>query len=180
MKLTNAELFNFDYNWKELILNLKDQKSIPITPDPNIWRMDVPAYSEILNNWKLANYPEHMIKWNNYYPGQHFTTELDELICKKFNIGYRRSWISSIDPGYSAPWHWDVEDDPEDYEGPLRFSIFLQDGEPGHIFILGKEDCFYNMKAGQGIKWHRFNEYHIGMNAVLTPKYMYHLKDRII
>jgi hypothetical protein len=62
----NAELFRFEYDWKKLVLSIKDQESVPITPDPSIWRMDIPAYSEILNTWKSANYPEHMIKWNNY------------------------------------------------------------------------------------------------------------------
>lgn len=178
--IVNAELFHFDYNWKDLLSSLQNQKSVPITPDPSIWRMDVPAYSEILDTWKKANYPQEIIRWENYYPEEHYSTEIDELLCKTLNVGYRRSWISRIDPGYSAPWHWDVEDDPEDYEGPLRYSIFIHDCQPGHIFILGKEDCFYNMKEGQGIKWHRFNEYHIGMNAGLTPKYMYHLKAKVI
>jgi hypothetical protein len=176
----NADFFTFNYDWKGLIDSIKDQESVPITTDPSIWKMEIPDYLEIFNLWKKANYPEHMIRWNNYYPNVHFTDELDKLICEHFNIGYRRSWISRVDPGYSAPWHWDIEDEPEDYDGPLRLSIFIKNCQPGHIFILGKEDVFFNMKEGDGIFWKRFNEYHIGMNAGLEPKYMYHLKARRI
>lgn len=176
----NGDFFRFEYDWASLVESIKDHEGVPITPDPKIWRMEVPAYSEIKKTWEEANYPDEMIKWINYYPGVHYTEEIDKLVCDHFNIGYRRSWISKIEPGYSAPWHWDVEDDPEDYDGPLRLSIFIQDCSPGQIFILGKEDCFYNMTAGDGIFWHRFNEYHIGMNAGLEPKYMYHLKAKTI
>lgn len=179
-ELVNGKMFVFDHNWKDLVNSITDQEGVRITPDPSIWRMEVPAYSEIKKTWDDANYPKEMIKWINYYPGAHYTSDIDKLICKHFNIGYRRSWISKIDPGYSAPWHWDVEDDLEDYDRPLRLSIFIKDCEPGHIFILGKEDCFYNMKAGDGVLWNNFNEYHIGMNAGLSPKYMYHLKARVI
>jgi len=176
----NADFFKFEYDWSGLLDSIKDFEGVPNTPDPSIWKMEIPAYSEIKKTWEEANYPDSHIKWINFYPGQHYTEELDKLLCNHFNIGYRRSWISKIEPGYSAPWHWDVEDDPEDYDGPLRLSIFINDCEPGHIFILGKEDVFYNMKSGDGIFWKRFNEYHIGMNAGLTSKYMYHLKAKII
>lgn len=176
----NATYFSIDFDWKKLINSIQDQEGIPITPDPRIWRTEIPAYGEIKKTWDDANYPEEHIKWINYYPEQHYTSEIDEILCDHFNIGYRRSWISRIDPGFSAPWHWDVEDDPEDYDGPLRLSIFIKDCEPGHIFILGKEDVFFNMKEGDGIFWKRFNEYHIGMNAGLSPKYMYHLKAKEI
>lgn len=179
-QLANGEPFRFNYDWNNLVKTIESQQGVPITPDPSIWRMDVPAYNDIKKSWSDANYPESHIKWINYYPGIHYTNNLDELLCDHFNIEYRRSWISRIDPGYSAPWHWDVEDDPEDYDNPLRLSIFIKDCDPGHIFILGKEDCFYNMKAGDGVFWKRFNEYHIGVNAGLTPKYMYHLKAKTI
>jgi hypothetical protein len=179
-KLFHADLFEFDYDWNSLVESIKHHEGIPITTDPKIWRMEVPDYTKILQTWKDANYPEEMIKWINYYPEQHFSDDLGNSLCEHFKIRYRRAWISRIDPGYSAPWHWDVEDNPEEYEGSLRLCMFIQDGQPGHIFILGKEDYFYNMKAGQGIFWHRYNEYHIGMNAGLTPKYMYHLKAKSI
>lgn len=176
MNIKNADLFEFKYDYARLIAEIKDQEGVAVTSDPKQWRMEVPDYTEIFNSWKAANYPEQAIKWINYYPDDHFVDELGEKLCQHFNIRYRRAWISRIDPGYSAPWHWDVEDNPKKYQGSLRLTIFMHDCQPGHIFILGKEDCFYNMKSGQGIFWHRFNEYHIGMNAGLTPKYLYHLK----
>jgi hypothetical protein len=181
MQPVNAEYINVDvpFDWASILDSLKDKEGVDITPDPSIWRMEVPAYTEILNIWKEANYKLDSVKWTNYYPGVHYDTgDIDETLCKILNVKLRRSWISRIDPGYSAPWHWDVEDDPEEVGDALRYTVFLGDSKLGHIFILGEEDYFINVKHGTMIKWNRYDEWHIGMNAGLVPKYMYHLKAK--
>lgn len=177
----NATVITLDlpFDWREILDSLTGKEGVDITPDPAIWRMEVPAYTEILNIWKTANYKMDSIKWTNYYPGQHYDSKnIDEVLCEKLGVGYRRSWISRVDPGFSAPWHWDVEDDPEEIDGALRFTVFLGDAKLGHIFILGEEDYFINVEHGTLIKWNRYDEWHIGMNAGLVPKYMYHLKAK--
>jgi hypothetical protein len=188
MNPVNAKFVNIDIpiDWAALLESVKPQQGVEITTDPAIWRMEVPDYTEILNLWNKANYFQDAVKWINYYPGQHYSQEdIDETLCKHLNVKYRRSWLSRIDPGYSAPWHWDVEDDKEEEENALRFSVFLGDGKLGHIFILGKEtsewkpgdeDYFINMKHGSIIEWNSYRNWHIGANIGLVPKYMYHLK----
>jgi hypothetical protein len=184
MNPKNAKFVTIDIpiDWKQLLESVKTQEGVEITPDPSIWRMEVPDYTEILNIWKNANYLMEAIKWINYYPGQHYSeNDIDKVLCEHLNVKYRRSWLSRIDPGYSAPWHWDVEDDPEEEENALRFSVFLGDGKLGHIFILGKEhlgeeDYFINMKHGSIIEWNNYHDWHLGANVGLEPKYMYHLK----
>ncbi len=186
MDLKNAKFVDIEIpiDWQSLLESVKPQQGVEITTDPAIWRMEVPAYTEILNIWNKANYPNDAVKWINYYPGQHYSEDdIDRTLCKYLNVKYRRSWLSRIDPGYSAPWHWDVEDDAEEEENALRFSVFLGDGKLGHIFILGgesgepgNEDYFINMKHGSIIEWNNYHNWHIGANIGLQPKYMYHLK----
>lgn len=167
------------YNWNQLLAIVKTQEGKPITVDPSIWNLDNPHYKTIYDLWKNANFNMDTIKWNNYYPGEHF--DLDMMFCNTFakdrGVKLIRAWISRIDPGYMAPWHWDVDDREEEYlkKGKLtRYSVFLQGASHGHIFIVGN-DYLYNREMFEAIEWLNYKEWHSGINAGLTPKYMFHL-----
>jgi len=162
-------------DWDNVITNLSE--GVDILPNPKNWNIDTPGYNEILQLWKNANYNFNAIKWTNYYPDTHFPKSIEEDLSKQLNIKPLRSWISKIDPGYTAPWHWDVDDNEKEYlkQGILvRYSIFIQDGKPGQVFMLENE-TFYNQSRGTVVKWKDYKAWHAGANAGLTPKYMYHL-----
>jgi hypothetical protein len=94
IKPVNAEIIELDlpFNWREVLDSLTDKEGVDITPDPAIWRMEVPAYTEIHNIWTKANYKTDSIKWTNFYPGQHYDSKnIDEVLCEKLGVGYRRS-----------------------------------------------------------------------------------------
>lgn len=161
-------------DWDTIIANLSEGKDI--TPDPSIWNLDNSEYKKIHNQWESANFNMQSIKWTNYYPGQ-YPKEIDDYYCETLSLKYLRSWISRIDPGYYAPWHWDVDDRLDEYTAmgtPLRYSIFISRPSITSIFVVGN-NCYSNMQQGSVIEWEKYNEWHAGMNAGLEPKYMYHL-----
>jgi hypothetical protein len=142
------------------------------------WNMSTKGYSEIYNLWKLAKFNPHSIQWINYYPEQHYSQELVDDIAFYLRLnGVHRSWISRINPGFYAPWHWDVDDNESEYlkKGTIRrYSLHLSTPTPGHAFVLGK-DYLYDCPVGSIFKWNDYKEWHAGINAGMTPKFMFHI-----
>jgi hypothetical protein len=167
---------NITINWDNVIETLS-QPGIEISTDPTKWNLDNLEYKDIYDRWQAANFNVSAIKWTNYYPGRHF----DDLIIKKMshylNVNVHRAWISRIDPGFFAPWHWDVDDKEYEYlkKGTvIRYSIFIGGPAHGHIFIIG-EDYYFNQPQGTVVKWRNYKEWHSGINAGMSPKYMLHI-----
>jgi hypothetical protein len=162
-------------NWNEIISNLKD--GIDITADKSKWHLETPGYLEIYQMWQDANFNLSSIKWTNYYPGKHFNQLVETGVAEDLGITPIRSWISRIDPGYCAPWHWDVDDNEQEYlsKGQLyRYSVFIDDPHPGHIFVIDNE-TFSNQHKGTVVKWRNYRAWHAGSNVGLTSKFMYHI-----
>ena len=163
-------------DWHNVIDNLV-QPGVEVTTDPTRWNLDTAGYSEIYTMWKDANFNMSAIKWTNYYPCKHFNNNVVKQIAEHLNVNIYRSWISRIDPGFFAPWHWDVDDSEEEYlqkGNPVRYSCFIEEPAHGHIFIVG-DNYYYNQPHGTLIKWNNYKDWHSGINAGMTPKYMFHL-----
>jgi hypothetical protein len=163
--------------WNEVIDSLLLQKGIDITVDQSKWDLDTPGYTDVYEIWKKANFNSNSIKWINYYPGKHYDQHIVDDLANYLRVKTIRSWISRIDPGYFAPWHWDIDDKEKEYlsKGTLsRFSCFIEPPSMGHIFILG-DQYYFNMPQGTLIKWNDYKEWHCGINGGLTPKFMFHL-----
>lgn len=158
-------------DWNNIISNLKDGKVV--TVDPTRWNMGNPEYAEMLKLWKDNNFNTDSVKWTNYYD----TKELEFEISKKLSIKILRSWISCIEPGYMTGYHYDIDDNEEEYltHGKIkRYSIFISEPAVGHLFILGKEYC-YNKPQGTVLKWGNYRDWHNGINGGLKNKYMFHV-----
>ena len=163
-------------NWDTVIETLV-QPGVEITTDPSKWKLETPGYTEIYKMWDAANFNKSAIKWINYYPGQHFDNILIEQFAEEVNVKPLRAWISRIDPGFFAPWHWDVDDNEQEYlkHGTIkRYSCFIEKPAHGHIFIIG-DDYYYNQPQGTVLEWKNYQDWHSGINAGMTPKYMLHL-----
>ena len=161
--------------WHDIILNLKD--GYIISADKTKWDLSTPGYIEIYKMWEDGNFNMSSIKWINYYPGKHFDQEVENSIAKELGITPLRSWISRIDPGYCAPWHWDVDDNEQEYmsKGTIhRYSIFIEDPKPGHIFIIN-DVAYVNQPCGTIVKWDDYRAWHAGSNVGIESKYMYHI-----
>lgn len=163
--------------WKDIINNLEFMQGEAVTVDPARWDMSNPEYLKIYCQWEQCNFNMDSIRWINYYPGKHFDQAIVEHIAKDLNIKVHRAWISRIDPGYMAPWHWDVDDQLSQYESVgevIRFSIFIGDAHPAHFFST-ESRSFSNTSSGTVYKWTNYKSWHAGSNAGLIPKYMFHI-----
>jgi hypothetical protein len=158
-------------NWDSVIANLKDGQVV--TVDPARWNMSNPEYSEILKLWKDNNFNTDSVKWTNYYN----TKDIEAEIATNLNIVPLRSWISCVEPGYMTGYHYDIDDNEQEYlaHGLLkRYTIFIGKPDVGHLFILGK-DYYFNKLQGTMLKWGSHREWHNGINGGLSNKYMFHI-----
>jgi hypothetical protein len=170
--------YYYRFNLAELISSLIDLDGSEVTTDPSRWNMDTGGYSEIYKMWQEAKFNSSSIKWINYYPDKHYTQDLVNDAARYLRLsGVHRSWISRIDPGFYAPWHWDVDDNEHEYltKGNIKkYSIMLGKPALGHIFIVG-EDYLYNLPEGSIFKWKNYRDWHAGINAGMTPNFMLHI-----
>ena len=158
-------------DWKNIVANLKDGRVV--TVDPARWNMNNPKYKEMVELWETNNFNTDSVRWINYYD----TKEIEEKFAKEVNITPLRSWISCVEPGYMTGYHYDIDDNEQEYlkHGLLkRYTVFISEPALGHIFILGKE-YFVNQPAGRMLKWNKHNEWHTGINGGLKNKYMFHI-----
>jgi hypothetical protein len=158
-------------NWNSIISNLTDGKVV--TVDPARWKTSNPEYKEMLDLWTTNKFNTDSVKWTNYYA----TKDIEEVIANELNIKPLRSWISCVEPGYMTGYHYDIDDNEQEYlkYGSLkRYSIFISEPTVGQIFILGKE-YFYNKPQGTVLKWSNYREWHNGINGSFSNKYMFHL-----
>ena len=157
--------------WNHVIANLKDGKDI--TVDPTKWNMSNPEYAEILKLWKNSNFNTDSVKWTNYYDTKAIETELAE----QFFVTPLRSWISCVEPGYMTGYHYDIDDNEEEYLklGRIkRYSVFMSEPSVGQLFIMGS-NYYYNMEQGSILVWNDYRAWHNGINGSLSKKYMFHL-----
>jgi hypothetical protein len=164
-------------DWNDVINTLIEPAN-NITIDPAKWKLEYPGYKDIFAMWQEANFNMDAVRWKNYYSGTHYDERSVEKLAEYLQLnGIHRSWISKIDPGYFAPWHWDVDDNEAKYleKGEIfRFSVFIQPPHHGHIFIINN-DYLFNIPQGTIFKWNYYKDWHAGINAGMTPKYMLHL-----
>lgn len=157
-------------DWESILETIKDKPGI----DSHRYLPKVPEVDEMKQ--MLKDYLPASIEWLNYYP----ETDFDLDVVKKFGefVGYKncvKCWISKINPGKTAPWHWDYDTDLEQYKKKgnlIRFSTKVSKAEFGQVSIVGNT-YWYNQNPGDTIRWKSFDNYHAGTNCGLTPKYQF-------
>lgn len=169
-------------NWDEIIKNLdsgvirspsaiwKDKSSFDNSPVAK-------EYLNILQTWKDAGYDIEKVYWTDYYPFNNYTPKVDTAVCKFLDISLRRSWISRVDPGRVAPWHYDVEDRISDWQKSgevVRYTIFIDKPKWGCVFVLEKTP-FYNINQGEVYEWNSWNQYHGAASCGGEEQYLYHI-----
>jgi hypothetical protein len=159
-------------NWDKIIETVQNNNGIVL---PNlIWSN--PHFKEMKKLYVNSNYIMSSAEWINYYPG----VDYDKLVDEEFGkfIGkpkYARAWISRINPGKTAPWHWDLDDQEEEFlkNGNLiRYTSRINPPGVGQVTIIGN-NALYNGPAGDVYKWPDHRIWHGSVNAGLTPKYQY-------
>ena len=163
-------------NWESIVSKLIGGSDV--TVDPDRWNLDNPEYAKILELWNNANFNLDSIKWTNYYPEKDFPDGVVDHMAQELNLTrVHRAWISRIDPGFMAPWHWDVDDNEAEYlkHGSIkRYTVIIRPMAKGHLLIIG-DDVFVNKPVDTVIKWAKHNEWHSSSNAGLEPSFLFHI-----
>jgi hypothetical protein len=171
--------FNFDDFIKVLKTKTSDRRTHENPYGNSIeTNFEIKKAKEHMGNlWRDAGYMESpSVEWLNYYPGQHFETEIVEKFSKLVNAEPYNVWISSMTPGKCVPWHWDVIKDYQEYKDDprmVRYSLFFDRPQPGKVFVLGDES-FHMTEQGSVYKWVKWDEWHLGFNCSLEQKFMFH------
>jgi len=135
------------------------------------------SYRGIIDTWQAANYTLSDIEWYDYYPGEHFPIEVQEAFGKLVNASPLRVFVSQVDPGRNVPYHWDVEDNEQEwlsqYGNLVRYVCFIDKPQFGHVLIL-EDECFYNVAQHEVYEWNNYRSFHAGTNCGSTPYYLFH------
>jgi hypothetical protein len=134
------------------------------------------SYREVIGTWEKAGYDLTKIEWWDYYPGEHFDVEVQNVFAKMFNIKPRRVFVSKVMPGRMVPYHWDVEDKEKEWlsEGSLvRYVCFVDEPKFGHVLIL-EDEAFHNIERGTIYEWNSYRSHHAGVNGGAGPQYLFH------
>jgi len=78
-------------------------------------------------------------------------------------------WFMKYLPGNIIPMHCD--ETASKTLGSNRYTIFLQDYEPGHIFLYESSKILVDYKFGDAYKWNDVNNYHGAANIGYTSRY---------
>lgn len=169
---------NFIYNcaaeldWKSIIQSIEYLPGAPITPDRN--KLTGVDYQNLFQLWDSCNFNYNSAKWINYY-AKDYGNDVEKIFERIVKAKHVRSWISRIDPGYCAPWHWDIDNNENEYLklGKLRrFTCFIGNSHPGHVSIINNT-CMHLEKEGNIYEWSNYREWHAGVNAGTISKFQY-------
>jgi len=159
-------------NWNEVIDIVKDKEGTVL---PNlIW--DNPHFEEMKKLYTESNYIIEASEWINYYPEQDYDISINEKFGEFVGYPkYARAWISRINPGKTAPWHWDLDDKEAEYieKGDLiRFVCKMNIPAPGQVTIIGNNTIHGGLQ-GDIYEWPDHRMWHGSVNCGLKPKYQF-------
>lgn len=84
-------------------------------------------------HWKEAGYSDEML---SYYDLLNKDLNIDVCLPSEVFGDILEIWFSRLDPGELLPLHQDGYDFDPNFS---RYSMFLQDYIPGHVFVYGDE-----------------------------------------
>lgn len=135
------------------------------------------SYDKIMSTWNNANYNFKHIEWYDYYPGEHFSIEVQNKFADLVGADPRRVFLVELYPGKCVPYHWDVEDKETEWlaqgDQLVRYVCFVDKPKFGHALIL-EDQCFYNVTEHEIYEWDSYKSYHAGTNAGSEPYYTFH------
>jgi len=167
-------------DWESIVVLLTKQTPAYIGPRHRATD-NVVGIKEISEEWDRAGYKLFVdggsAGWGMYFAGQHFDQSIVDKFADFVGIQPVNAWISRINPGTMAPWHWDANDAEEQYAkmpDMLRFSCHISKPSPGHVSIVD-DVCLYNQEQGNTYQWASRKSWHAGANCGLVPKYLFNM-----
>jgi hypothetical protein len=163
-------------DWNTILEQIKDKEGEARTYGVDFYVNADGRFNNIIDLWKQAGYDKSgTVEWINYYPGKHFDQSVVEAFEKFTGYKCARAWISKIRPGKYAPYHWDIDDQEEEYlaQGELkRWSCTVSEPSKGQVFIV-EDTVIHNEPQGTVIEWPNHRAWHAGGNCSFKPKYLF-------
>lgn len=113
--------------------------------------------------------------WDMFFPGDHFNKNIVDVFSNFLNADPISCWISRVHPGNMTPWHWDCNDNEEQYQkmnNMIRVSCNISKPDVGHA-VMVEDDCITNQEQGNVWLWSSRTSWHGGVNFGFKPKYLF-------
>ena len=139
---------------------------------------DIIGIKEMAKLWDDAGFK--LIKdggtagWDMFFPGEHFELDIVDRFSNFVNANCVNCWISRVNPGYMTPWHWDCNDNEDEWRkipNLLRVTCNISRPQPGHA-IMVEDFVVYNAEQGNVYQWPDRTNWHGGINCGFSPKYL--------
>jgi hypothetical protein len=169
-------------DWTTLVKSLKTQEPAYVGPRHKRGDKNALGIDEVAGVWEGAGYvPVYQggnARWDMFFPGKNFSDDVVDAFAKFVGLSsYTNAWISRVNPGDVAPWHWDVTDDEVTLDATseiVRFHCHIQLPEEtiGHSLIVD-DQCFYKEAQGSVYKWASRKSWHGASNCGPEPMYLF-------
>lgn len=168
-------------DWDKLLEELSTQDPAYVGPRHRAGD-NAPGIDDVAKVWRDAGYrPKDEggnASWDMFLPGINFSKDLVLTFANCVGLDkYTAAWISRINPGYVAPWHWDVTDDENvlNQQKCIRYHCHIQpqDKSLGHAIIV-EDTCLFNRPQGEIYRWPDRKSWHGAVNCGLQPFYSFH------
>jgi len=128
----------------------------------------------LLKKFTECNYHFDGVGWDNYYKGDFIDTSFIDTFSKIVGCVERFCSISLVNPGMSAPWHWDIclIEPLQHYTNLKRYMCFISEPKFGQVLIV-KDRCFYNQPKGSIIQWDDYLDMHGASNIGFSKFYLF-------
>lgn len=173
----NYHIKTVDLNWDQVDLDLACWKNDnvytkSVVGTESLWNDNLSTESQ---NYKQCGYTEHNTRvWKSTNLKEPLEFNWQESLISQLPIDHGIATLTRQDPGQVLPWHVDKfymlrRLNPSDPRMIVRFLIFFQDWDIGHLLQIGN-DVLYNWKRGDVYVWTQ-NAPHVSANIGLTQKW---------
>lgn len=164
-------------NWQEVVDSLSKQTPGYVGPRHSK-EDDIIGIKEMDRLWTTAGFKlineGGSAGWDMFFPDTHFDRDIEKTLAEYLNVTPVDSWISRIHPGNMTPWHWDCNDNEEEYRkmNIHRYSCHISKPCAGHV-VMVEDVCLHNQEQGNVWEWTSRTSWHGGVNFGLMPKYLF-------
>lgn len=155
------------------VLSVVDRSESTFEKDQKLLK----SYRDVIGRWRRAGYNLADISWHDYYPGNHFPLEVQNIFAEIIGAQPLRVFISEVLPGKIVPYHWDVEDKEEQwlekYGMLYRYVCCIDKPRPASVLVFDKEVLYFN-NQGDIFQWDSYKDYHSAANGGEFPQYYFH------
>ena len=135
------------------------------------------SYRKVIGTWRDAGYDLKDIVWYDYYPGQHFSLDVQTIFSEIVEAKPLRVFISEVMPGKIVPYHWDVEDKEDEwlsnYGMLYRYVCCVDKFREGSVLVFDHTAIYHHVQ-GDIFLWNNYKDYHSAANAGASPQYYFH------